>query len=159
MKKIIRLIIAISFLSYICALIVLLFFLSRGFWSGMPLMEYIRYSSNFVPFKTINGYVVSISNVSMNLDIPIKNLAGNVAAFLPMGFFLPYYFRKLYRLKTFTITMTVMILSVEVIQLVTRRGSFDIDDYILNIIGALLGLGIWKAVTALRARKNAVSAQ
>ncbi|KAF0821067.1 Teicoplanin resistance protein vanZ [Bacillus sp. ZZV12-4809] len=114
----------------------------------MPLMEYIRYSSNFVPFKTINGYVVSISNVSMNLDIPIKNLAGNVAAFLPMGFFLPYYFRKLYRLKTFTITMTVMILSVEVIQLVTRRGSFDIDDYILNIIGALLGLGIWKAVSA-----------
>ena len=157
MKKIIRLIIAISFLSYICALIVLLFFLSRGFWSGMPLMEYIRYSSNFVPFKTINGYVVSISNVSMNLDIPLKNLAGNVAAFLPMGIFLPYFIRTLNRLKSFAVAMTFMILSVEILQLVTGRGSLDIDDFILNIIGALIGFGLWKAMTARKIMKNAVN--
>ncbi|MBY0158018.1 VanZ family protein [Cytobacillus oceanisediminis] len=157
MKKIIRLIMGISFLSYLGALTVLLFFISRGFWSDMPLMEYMKLSSNFVPFKTINGYVLAISNGSMNLIIPIKNLAGNVAAFLPMGIFLPYFIRTLNRIKSFAVTMTVMILSVEIIQLVTRRGSLDIDDFILNIIGALIGFGLWKAMTARKTRKNAVN--
>ncbi|USK44892.1 VanZ family protein [Cytobacillus oceanisediminis] len=157
MKKIIRLIMGISFLSYLGALTVLLFFISRGFWSDMPLMEYMKLSSNFVPFKTINGYVLAISNGSMNLIIPIKNLAGNVAVFLPMGIFLPYFIRTLNRLKSFAVAMTVMILSVEIIQLVTRRGSLDIDDFILNIIGALIGFGLWKAMTARKIRKNAVN--
>ncbi|MBG9545589.1 VanZ family protein [Cytobacillus firmus] len=157
MKKIIRLIMGISFLSYLCALTVLLFFISRGFWSDMPLIDYMKQSSNLVPFKTINGYILAMTNESMNLIIPIKNLAGNVAAFLPMGIFLPYFIKKLNRLKSFTVTMIVMILSVEIIQLVTRRGSLDIDDFILNIIGALIGFGLWKVTTARKAGKNAVN--
>ncbi|MBY6053148.1 VanZ family protein [Cytobacillus firmus] len=157
MKKIIRLIMGISFLSYLCALTVLLFFISRGFWSDMQLIEYMKQSSNLVPFKTINGYILAISNGSMNLIIPIKNLAGNVAAFLPMGIFLPYFIKRLNRLKSFTITMTVMILSVEIIQLFTRRGSLDIDDFILNMIGALIGFGLWEAMTNRKVRKNAVN--
>ncbi|WP_404323175.1 VanZ family protein [Cytobacillus firmus] len=157
MKKIISLIMGISFLSYLCALTVLLFFISRGFWSDMQLIEYMKQSSNLVPFKTINGYILAISNGSMNLIIPIKNLAGNVAAFLPMGIFLPYFIKRLNRLKSFTITMTVMILSVEIIQLVTRRGSLDIDDFILNMIGALIGFGLWEAMTNRKVRKNAVN--
>ncbi len=120
----------------------------------MPLMEYMNLSSNFVPFKTINGYVMAISNGSMNLIIPIKNLAGNVAAFLPMGIFLPYFIRRLNRLKSFAVTMTVMIISVEIIQLVTRRGSLDIDDFILNIIGALIGFGLWKMMTARKLERK-----
>jgi glycopeptide antibiotics resistance protein len=123
----------------------------------MPLMDYMKKSSNLVPFKTINGYILAMTNGSMNLIIPIKNLAGNVAAFLPMGIFLPYYIRRLNRLKSFTVTMTVMILSVEIIQLVTRRGSLDIDDFILNIIGALIGFSLWKVMSDRKVRKNAVN--
>ncbi|WP_282173472.1 VanZ family protein [Cytobacillus firmus] len=153
MKIIIRFFMGISFLIYLLLLTVLLFFMSRGFWSDMPLIEYMMQSSNLVPFKTINGYLLAISNESMNLIIPIKNLAGNVAAFLPMGIFLPYFIKRLNRLKSFTITMTVMILSVEIIQLVTRRGSLDIDDFILNMIGALIGYGFWKVMIDRKTRK------
>lgn len=120
----------------------------------MPLMQYMKLSSNFVPLKTINGYVLAISNGSMNLIIPIKNLAGNVAAFLPMGIFLPYFIRRLNTLNSFAVTMTVIIISVEIIQLATRRGSLDIDDFILNIIGALIGFGLWKMMTARLERKQ-----
>ncbi|MBG9586347.1 VanZ family protein [Cytobacillus firmus] len=153
MKIIIRFFMGISFLIYLLLLTVLLFFMSRGFWSDMPLIEYMKQSSNLIPFKTINGYLLAISNESMNLIIPIKNLAGNVAAFLPMGIFLPYFIKRLNRLKSFTITMTVMILSVEIIQLVTRRGSLDIDDFILNMIGALIGYGFWKVMIDRKTRK------
>ncbi|MGN7177140.1 VanZ family protein [Paenibacillus sp. FSL R5-0490] len=157
MKIIIRFFMGISFLIYLLLLTVLLFFMSRGFWSEMPLIEYMKQSSNLVPFKTIKGYVLAMTNGSMNLIIPIKNLAGNVAAFLPMGIFLPYFSKRLNRHKSFTITMTVIILSVEIIQLVTRRGSLDIDDFILNMIGALIGFGLWKVMTDRKARKNAVN--
>ncbi|URM32658.1 VanZ family protein [Cytobacillus firmus] len=157
MKKIIRLLMGIGFLIYLLVLTILLFFMSRGFWSDMPLIEYMKQSSNLVPFKTIEGYLLAMANESMNLIIPIKNLAGNVAAFLPMGIFLPYFIKRLNKLKPFAFAMSVMIVSVEIIQLVTRRGSLDIDDFILNIIGALVGFGLWKAMTARKAKKKVVN--
>jgi glycopeptide antibiotics resistance protein len=40
--------------------------------------------------------------------------------------------------------MNILLLSVELIQLITRRGSFDIDDLILNMFGALVGFIAWK---------------
>ncbi|SFS40775.1 VanZ like family protein [Paenibacillus sp. 453mf] len=38
----------------------------------------------------------------------------------------------------------VMIFLVEIIQLLTRTGFFDIDDIILNLIGFLIGVSIMK---------------
>jgi glycopeptide antibiotics resistance protein len=40
--------------------------------------------------------------------------------------------------------MLFSLFSVEVIQLLTFAGSFDIDDVILNIIGAALMYWLWK---------------
>ena len=95
MKKIIKIVFNISFVFYIFALVVLLFLGSRGFlWSGITMIEYIKNSSNFVPFKTINTYIRALFDGSMNIDIPIKNLFGNLFMFLPAGIYLPYYIRR-----------------------------------------------------------------
>jgi glycopeptide antibiotics resistance protein len=80
----------------------------------------------------------------MNMDIPIKNLAGNLIMFLPMGIYLPYFIKRLNKASGLSITMIILLFVIEVIQLVTRRGSFDIDDFILNLLGALIGFGLWK---------------
>ncbi|RKQ33239.1 VanZ family protein [Oceanobacillus halophilus] len=142
MKKIL---INISFVIYLLALIVLLFLGSRGFlWSDLSLIEYIKNSSNFVPFKTISTYITAMFDGSMNMDIPIKNLFGNLIMFLPMGIYLPYFLKRINKVSGFTISMIILLFVIEVIQLVTRRGSFDIDDFILNMVGALVGFGIWK---------------
>jgi glycopeptide antibiotics resistance protein len=108
------------------------------------MLEYIRYSSNIVPFKTINTYLKAMADGSMNIDIPVKNLAGNVILFFPMGIYLPLFFRKTNKAGIFFMSMIAMLFIVEAIQLVTRRGSFDIDDFILNILGAFIGFGIMK---------------
>ena len=110
----------------------------------MPLLEYIKYSSNIVPFKTISAYINAIFYGSMNIDIPIKNLVGNFILFLPMGIYLPYLTIKMDKIATFSIAIIILVFIIEVVQLVTRIGSFDIDDFILNILGALIGFGIWK---------------
>ena len=69
---------------------------------------------------------------------------GNVLGFLPFGFFLPVIspvFRNGFR----TVGLGFLLsLTVEMIQLITRTGCFDVDDIILNTGGTLLG---WLMVT------------
>ncbi|MBS4195166.1 VanZ family protein [Lederbergia citri] len=136
---------SISFVFYLFLLIVLLFLGFRSYiWTDLSLIEYIKRSSNLVPFKTIIIYVKPISEGSMNMDIRIKNLFGNAFMFLPMGIYLPYFISKINKISVFSFTMVILLFVIEGIQLVTRRGSFDIDDFILNLFGALIGFSIWK---------------
>ncbi|MGD6902176.1 VanZ family protein [Bacillus infantis] len=109
------------------------------------LTDYIRQSSNFIPFKTISMYLQALSDGRMNMDIPIKNLLGNFVLFMPMGVYLPFFIRKTNSIILFTVSTTAMLITIEIIQVITRRGSFDIDDYILNMLGALIGYGIWRS--------------
>lgn len=146
MKKIFKVVLIISFVIYLLALISLLFLGTRNFyvWDDVSFIEYIQFSSNFVPFQTISTYINALFDGSMNIDIPIKNLFGNLLMFFPMGIYLPYLAKKVNKLGTFTVSIIIFILSIEMIQVVTRLGSFDIDDLILNMVGALIGFGIWK---------------
>lgn len=145
MKKLIKTVLSISFIFYLLVLAIILFLGSRGdIWTDLSLWQYIKNSSNFVPFKSINAYINAILNGTMNIDIPLKNLFGNLILFLPLGIYLPYLIKKLNKLSSFLILMMILLFVVEVIQLITRKGSFDIDDFILNMFGALMGYGIWK---------------
>ena len=66
------------------------------------------------------------------------NLFGNVMIFLPFGFFLP----MASRYRSFFSTMFasfVLSLCVEIFQFITRVGSFDVDDLLLNTIGGIVG--------------------
>lgn len=107
------------------------------------LKEHLKLNSNFIPLKTICGYIQSFINNSINKSTIIKNLLGNIFLFAPMGILLPCIFQNLHKFKRFLITMIVIVVSVEIIQLVTRTGSCDIDDVILNLIGAILFYGFW----------------
>src|SRR5690606_38936395 len=93
----------------------------------------------------ISTYITAMFDGSLNLNIAIKNLFGNLIMFLPMGIYLPYYIKKLNKVGKFTLSMIILLFVIEATQLVTRRGSFDMDDFILNIVGALVGFGIWKS--------------
>ena len=146
MKKIIKIIVGISFIFYLFVLVMLLFLNSRGgAWpTDFSLLESIKLNSNVVPFKTISIYIRAIFDGSMNMDIPIKNLFGNLFMFLPMGIYAPFFISKVNNVKRFIVLMIILLFVIESVQLITRRGSFDIDDFILNIIGAFIGFGIWR---------------
>lgn len=56
-----------------------------------------------------------------------------------MGFFISIlYSDRIKNIKQFAILMIVSALIVEVLQFITFRGSTDIDDVILNTIGAVI---------------------
>lgn len=140
MKNMIKL----SFILYLIGLFVLMFSGGRGqLFTNLSLIEYIQASSNLVPFETISLYIQAIKDGSLNAGIPVKNLVGNLLLFLPMGIYMPLFIKSTNRIGKFIGFMTVLLFTLELIQLVTRRGSFDIDDFMLNLVGALIGYGMW----------------
>lgn len=108
-------------------------------WDSYPLL--LQYNTNLIPFFTIGNYLQVIFKRTNDdvLTHCIINLVGNVALFIPAGIFLPALWSKLQKLPRFLFTCFLVILLVETVQLFTLRGSFDVDDIILNLFGMLLG--------------------
>lgn len=115
-----------------------------GHQSNQSLIDYIRFNCNFIPFKTIFYYVTCFFSEEINRSIVIENLVGNFMMFMPTGLLFPAIFTKQKKWFCFLITIVLILIGIEVVQLVFRLGTFDIDDFILNMTGACLVYGIIK---------------
>ena len=111
---------------------------------GESLWEYIRFSVNPVPFKTIGNYIYLLRHHAINRALVIRNICGNLALFFPMGIFLPTLFMKMRKLWRTALSVFGIVLGAECLQILLRRGIFDIDDLILNLTGAVAGYFCWK---------------
>lgn len=118
-----------------CLVLIYVLFMHNNYRYGMNFRLY-----NLIPFKTIIGYFERLSEHTINTSIVIQNLSVNLILFLPMGMALPVIFEnKIDKFwKLLIISLIVIILS-EIIQFITMIGSADIDDIILNTIGACIG--------------------
>jgi glycopeptide antibiotics resistance protein len=96
-------------------------------------------SYNLVPFKTIMLYIRLFEDGLSGSETAFINLASNIVLFTPLGFFLPRLFGRQRRYWRFFLTVTVVIIGVELLQYFFRLGSCDIDDLILNVFGSTLG--------------------
>ena len=95
--------------------------------------------SNIIPFATIIDYISRLVSNEINAGIVIINFATNLLLFAPMGFFIPMLYSDMIKnIKQFAILMIIITLIVEVLQFITFRGSTDIDDIILNTVGAVI---------------------
>ncbi|MFE9274306.1 VanZ family protein [Paenibacillus glucanolyticus] len=116
-----------------------------GYWMLWGFGRTVRheYSYNLVPFSTMVTYFPVRSMSS------IINIMGNIAVFVPFGVLLPLLFRLRYlkMLGVFVIGLFLL----EMAQLITRRGSFDVDDFILNSLGATIGYGLLRISMKWRA--------
>ena len=94
---------------------------------------------NVIPFATIIEYIIGVISNDINTCIVIINFATNLLLFTPMGFFIPILFQsKIKNIKQFVIMIIILTLIVEILQFITYRGSTDIDDIMLNTIGAVI---------------------
>jgi glycopeptide antibiotics resistance protein len=78
------------------------------------------------------------------MEIPLSNLVGNAMLFMPMAVFLPCLFRPMQKLWLFALTMFLLLVAVEALQLLLACGSCDVDDVLLNLAGTLILFGILK---------------
>ncbi len=124
---------------YLILLITLTLFDSLWLRNGFNFSGFdnIQDRINLVPFKTIMTFVKEFDSMYSTSQIML-NLFGNVCAFMPMALFLPLLFKRQNKVFQFVITLILMILGIEFLQLITGSGRFDIDDLILNLFGAVL---------------------
>ncbi len=148
LKKIFTALVTASAIIYIFILYWMLF---RGFGrANIMLSESMQYSYafNLIPFKTIIKYTSAIFDGDIR-GHAIRNLFGNLFLLLPVGFYLPFFHKKAASLKTYAIVVAIFIVIIEVGQLITMSGSLDIDDFILNFTGALLGFLINRSIQSV----------
>ncbi len=100
--------------------------------------EYLELNFNIIPFATINNYILALKNNNLTNSTFIYNIFGNILAFAPLAFFLPRLFKSMDKWYKFFILTSIFIIFIETMQMITMSGSFDIDDYILNILGAII---------------------
>ncbi len=96
---------------------------------------------NLVPFREITRY--SITSKSF-----FYNVIGNIALFIPFGYFVSDYL-KAKKTHQILIVSTIISLTAELIQYKIGR-AFDIDDIILNVTGAIIGYLIYEGIKGMK---------
>jgi glycopeptide antibiotics resistance protein len=85
-------------------------------------------------------------------------LLGNMALFVPLGLLGPMLFQRMRKFAALLSTAALCTLGIEVTQLLLHLGhfsfrSFDVDDVLLNMSGALIGFAAWTLVSNLSASR------
>ena len=75
--------------------------------------------------------------------IAFLNIIGNVLAFIPFGIFVPWLSNgRINAFATFAYGFALS-LTIETVQLICKVGCFDVDDLVLNVLGALCGYAVY----------------
>lgn len=124
---------------YICLLFVIVVVKFNGSFEELE-NRIVMFSSeearnyNLIPLRSIK-----IQLTHINEWWALKNILGNIIPFMPFGFLLPMVYNKINSFFKFFVSSILFILFVEIFQLFTKIGSFDVDDIILNFIGSMCG--------------------
>ena len=115
----------------------------------------VQRSINLVPLRTVQQfeYLLRQQNGVYLTAIAFVNLAGNVVLFVPLGFLPPMVWPKLRTWLRALGAAAGAVIFVEAAQYVTRRGAADVDDLLLNLLGAAIGFLLFRIVERLYRRR------
>ena len=105
-----------------------------------PLISSFDNHFNLVPLREILRY-------SFGSRLFFKNVIGNLLMFMPYGFFASYFTKMDNRYYALSLIAFASI-TIETTQLAIGR-VFDIDDIILNIIGGMIGYGVYRLLSKI----------
>lgn len=96
---------------------------------------------NFIPFKEMTRY-------SIGSRAFFYNVIGNIVLFIPFGYFVSD-FLKAKQTHQILLVSIIISLTAELIQFKIGR-AFDVDDIILNVVGAIIGFMCYISVRAIK---------
>ena len=97
---------------------------------------------NLIPFVNLFDYD--------NKRSLLWNILGNTAMLIPSGILLPILCKKLDSFWRVAAAGAGISLCIEILQLPFRSRASDIDDFLLNTLGVMIGYGIYRLVKAIR---------
>ena len=136
------------FIVYLLSLAYFLFFAEA---TGRTFAER-TYQYNLIPFHEIRRFLVY--RRQLGFAAVTLNLIGNVLAFVPFGIFLPLLIRKARMFGKTLLLGFEFSLFVEIVQLFSRVGSFDVDDILLNTLGVVLGYLFFAGIRFMHMQKT-----
>lgn len=114
-----------------------------NFWLHVYDGIFLGWWDEILPIFSFGGFnlvptVIKVLSGELIIGRWIKTmLIGNIAMFLPLGFFLPFVTEKVNRRNIFAAAIAVPFIA-ELLQMFFGR-SFDVDDLICNFIGIVIG--------------------
>jgi glycopeptide antibiotics resistance protein len=114
---------------------------AHGWWDKMLWRIEKNKGVNLIPFWSIKMYGVFSYQV-----------IGNFIMLLPLGIYVPLMYKRIAGFFTVTFVCMLVSVSIELMQLVTNFRITDIDDVILNTLGAGLGFIMYAVIKTLIAR-------
>lgn len=104
-----------------------------GSWEKGVILEGLD-TANFTLFKTIRMYI----KYSYKLN-SFENLFGNIAVFIPFGLLFPGVMKRGKNFPVMLLNAFLFVTGIEIFQLFSAFGAFDVDDILLNCVGAAIG--------------------
>ena len=129
-----------------CAVMLWLLFAREEATGDLSYWEQMRLRINLTPFHTIFKQLRRLVRFHEPWGVrhSFVNLGGNVLLFVPLGMFLPLLWKRLRKLWRVLLATAMIIALVEAMQVLTLLGRCDVDDVILNVLGAAMGYGVYK---------------
>ena len=121
------------FILYLMSLAYFLFFAEA---TGRTFAER-SYQYNLISLHEIRRFLTY--RRQLGFSAVALNLVGNVRAFVPFGLFLPLLVKRVRSMGETVLLGVEFSLLVEILQLYSKVGSFDVDDILLNTLGVVLG--------------------
>ncbi|TCS77228.1 VanZ family protein [Muricomes intestini] len=120
---------------FVLYLFFLLYFLIFSDWYGRTEGSG-QYRYNLVLFQEIKRFIKY--REELGSFAVFTNLFGNILIFVPYGFFISMASKSRGFFMTFFYSFGLS-MCVEIFQILTKVGSFDVDDLLLNTMGGILG--------------------
>lgn len=102
-------------------------------------------------FELFSSYRLAMLEFNMR---EWRNILLNIAMGIPLGILLPCVFQKMKHWWLTYATGLLLTIFIEVTQLVTHRGIFEIDDIFNNTLGCIIGFGFYAIGLALYRKIN-----
>lgn len=150
-RKVFQNIAFMFFILYMANLAILLFGLRASFsgFSFIPVKEYFSQNINLLPLKTLqeNFYTNNFAAI-----------IGNIFLLIPFGFLFPSLSGK-HKLPFHYFGMLLAFsISIEIAQLLSQLGSFDVDDIFLYLLGGSLGYLLFRSAHPFYKHKSSMYA-
>lgn len=88
-----------------------------------------------------------------------RNLILNICMFVPFGLLLPLYGRRWQKAVPVYTTGLAFTLVIELLQLIFHRGIFELDDIFNNLLGTMIGYGLYRLIHFGYSRLRSCSAK
>ena len=109
------------------------------------------FTSRYASLKNINlqlfsSYLYAWNNFDFSLWL---NIILNVLMFIPLGFLLPLINQRFKKWWLTYLTGLLLTITIEITQYISKRGILETDDIINNLLGCMIGYGLWAVINAI----------